>query len=1092
MEQNFNRRIETDLDLNGPHLAISSQPSDASVANGATQTFSVTASASFPGNTGADDEGTITYQWYVNDDGNTTKLTDEGQYSGTTTATLTVGSIESPENNGNKYYCVIDYIPAQKYGEDGKGTGHPINGAITSDSATLTVTPYLIILSQPSSVDRVYDVYGEISVSASLSDNSYSNDIGYQWYLNGSAVSDGTKTSTRIERGTVTDVIVEESEEEYVVYKRYTYSYNQTYYHSSSAQTHTIPSTASNIKVTIAGAGGGKGGEDAPWNCGGAGGAGRKAEFILAAGAFKGTTITMYAGKKGSDGQHSGAGGIGAGGGYGGFAGGGNGGGAGARGASGGGGGGGGASVLYHGSLSTPVIVAGGGGGGGGCSNYNYGGRESQYGRHAKNWSEKYASHTNKGVFRPDGGHDGGPCYCSDGAGGGGAGAGAVEDAIELYENVTFTIRESAGASNKIYLKDGNTTVATFDSSNTGNKTVLINVGKEYNLTTWSSCRSAYIEAQDNGKRVGLDDCKPGGDNDYNDLTVQASKGGFYGMSRNAHGKYKLDVATAQVAGASRGGTGGCDGQRGGEAGEGGKSFWHSGYVKGTRADNTPNNYGNSGQGFIKLTYSWYEDVSETKTRTVVTQREVEREIENSIPQNLTIEGTQGSTVKLKADYNTAETLKCVVSSPQSSNSPLTTDEVEFSSFSTLAEKILYIEQAFWHFDKWVVGYPTGSMDVALSSSNLSNDEVTLGYDDGTAYETATLDRAGKGLNIFTSFYVTSDTEVEIDLYGGKGVYWTSLGGVFAPQSEAGGPGVTRPYPYDPFGFSAFTSYPYQQDAGNGGYGRIRFKMKANREYTIAGMFGSINTPYLYERDELIAVVGQGGGQGVWGAGGDGGGLNISGGWGNQGANTGAGAGGAPGSIGALGIRLQAELGSAYFPYRTDWQGSYYNNMLNHINQNVDYARVPDRQDGGRVKRYSRSINNNSNVGTRKMLVRQVNASASGVAEGFSVHNTATIDRGFWDIDYAFLGTAGGRGNGPGTYSPTQQRLEELAIQSARGDFDQNCVGGNGAWGGSGGTHGGGGGGGAGWLNSNKGITLVSTSSGTSTGNSKIVIRLAT
>ena len=51
MEQNFNRRIETDLDLNGPHLAISSHPSDATVSDGATQTFSVTASATFPGNT---------------------------------------------------------------------------------------------------------------------------------------------------------------------------------------------------------------------------------------------------------------------------------------------------------------------------------------------------------------------------------------------------------------------------------------------------------------------------------------------------------------------------------------------------------------------------------------------------------------------------------------------------------------------------------------------------------------------------------------------------------------------------------------------------------------------------------------------------------------------------------------------------------------------------------------------------------------------------------------------------------------------------------------------------------------------------------
>ena len=49
MEQNFNRRIETDLDLNGPHVVISSNPSDATVIDGATQTFTLSASASFPG-----------------------------------------------------------------------------------------------------------------------------------------------------------------------------------------------------------------------------------------------------------------------------------------------------------------------------------------------------------------------------------------------------------------------------------------------------------------------------------------------------------------------------------------------------------------------------------------------------------------------------------------------------------------------------------------------------------------------------------------------------------------------------------------------------------------------------------------------------------------------------------------------------------------------------------------------------------------------------------------------------------------------------------------------------------------------------------
>ncbi len=86
MEQNFNRRIETDLDLNGPHLAISSHPSDATVNNGATQTFSVSASASFPGVTSPDDSGTLTYQWYEDDEGVIKKLENETEgvtYSGT-------------------------------------------------------------------------------------------------------------------------------------------------------------------------------------------------------------------------------------------------------------------------------------------------------------------------------------------------------------------------------------------------------------------------------------------------------------------------------------------------------------------------------------------------------------------------------------------------------------------------------------------------------------------------------------------------------------------------------------------------------------------------------------------------------------------------------------------------------------------------------------------------------------------------------------------------------------------------------------------------------------------------------------------------
>ena len=49
------------------------------------------------------------------------------------------------------------------------------------------------------------------------------------------------------------------------------------------------------------------------------------------------------------------------------------------------------------------------------------------------------------------------------------------------------------------------------------------------------------------------------------------------------------------------------------------------------------------------------------------------------------------------------------------------------------------------------------------------------------------------------------------------------------------------------------------------------------------------------------------------------------------------------------------------------------------------------------------------------MLVRQVQAPEVSIklAEGTTIDNTANIDRGFWDIDYAFLGTAGGRADGP-------------------------------------------------------------------------------
>ena len=36
--------------------------------------------------------------------------------------------------------------------------------------------------------------------------------------------------------------------------------------------------------------------------------------------------------------------------------------------------------------------------------------------------------------------------------------------------------------------------------------------------------------------------------------------------------------------------------------------------------------------------------------------------------------------------------------------------------------------------------------------------------------------------------------------------------------------------------------------SGEGGYSRIRFTMKQNEEYVIAGLINSINTPFVYRK----------------------------------------------------------------------------------------------------------------------------------------------------------------------------------------------------------------------------------------------------
>ena len=347
MENNFFRRIPTDLDLNGPILSYVTQPSDASGDSGSSVTFTVVAETLFPGDTGAEDGGTITYQWY---ELNGSALSDGSKFSGVTTPTLTVLNLVTPTDQGRQFYCRIGYTPNNEYGSAASGTGPSLNGPLDSESASLSVNPELEIIAEPPNRIVGENVTAEFNINAGLTDDTYLDDgaVEYQWYVNGAAVTEGS--TIQLENGTF-EII-----ENIIVNTR-----DQSFNSDGSV---TLPATSYDITGTIAAARGGRGGNDSG-GTGGSGGNGRAANFTLT-NANAGNTLEF---KIGSEGGGGGTGNQQVGGpaGSSSLAAGGKGGGAGERGWSGGGGGGGGASGVVRGD-GTQLVVVGGGGGGGGAS----------------------------------------------------------------------------------------------------------------------------------------------------------------------------------------------------------------------------------------------------------------------------------------------------------------------------------------------------------------------------------------------------------------------------------------------------------------------------------------------------------------------------------------------------------------------------------------------------------------------------------------------------------------------------------------------------------------------------------------------------
>ena len=143
-----------------------------------------------------------------------------------------------------------------------------------------------------------------------------------------------------------------------------------------------------------------------------------------------------------------------------------------------------------------------------------------------------------------------------------------------------------------------------------------------------------------------------------------------------------------------------------------------------------------------------------------------------------------------------------------------------------------------------------------LGGLNLNNGDIT--------FEKSNLSSVKE--TRYYSFYSNKDIEVDIQMYGGKGV--------------DNGP------------FSG----------GNGGWTYLRLNMIANTEYVIAGLDDVINTPFLFKKGQLLACVGGGGNANSEGPGGSGGGVGMDG----ENATNGGAGGVSPSSLTLNGI-----LGSA-------------------------------------------------------------------------------------------------------------------------------------------------------------------------------------
>ena len=175
------RSTQTTLDLNGPSISVTSNPSNVvAQAVGVTSTVGVTVGvATFTGGGSAtlgtpnapgatQSTGNFIYQWYDNNG----KLVDGTNVSGAYTDTLTLSNLTSPGDDNRSFYLEIDYSSGTYSTTTYRGLGKSINGPLNTNSASLNVLPTVTITTEPTAVTIGQGEVATFTAAATTSDAS--------------------------------------------------------------------------------------------------------------------------------------------------------------------------------------------------------------------------------------------------------------------------------------------------------------------------------------------------------------------------------------------------------------------------------------------------------------------------------------------------------------------------------------------------------------------------------------------------------------------------------------------------------------------------------------------------------------------------------------------------------------------------------------------------------------------------------------------------------------------------------------------------------------------------------------------------------